>query len=127
MSEDGKLAHMIEELGSTVDRWRPVVQTARTYMEGLTEEDFDGPYIKGRDLLRAVRAAAEDLGKEAKNIRARPGTLLSPRDARLRTSIETLAAEYENYRIGAEQLDCPTETLVYRNVVAALKNALEAI
>lgn len=114
----------IEELVSTLNRWRPIVQTARTYMEGLSEEDFDGPYVKGRELFRAVKAAAGDFSKEAKSIR--PAALLSPRDARLRTAIEGLAAEYEEYRIGAEQFDCPTEALVYRNVVAALNEALEA-
>lgn len=114
----------IEELVSILNSWRPIVQSARTYMEGLSEEDFDGPYTKGRDLFRAVRATAGDFRKEAKSIR--PRAILSPRDARLRTAIEALAAEYENFRIGAEQFDCPTEELVYRNVVAALTEALEA-
>ena len=114
----------IEELVSTLHRWRPIVQSARTYMEGLTEEDFDGPYTKGRDLFRAVRATAGDFRKEAKSIRT--GTILSPRDARLREAVQALAIEYEEYRIGAEQFDSPTEAMVYRNFVAVLTKILEA-
>lgn len=109
----------IEELVAILNNWRPVIQSARTYVEGLTEKDFDGPYIKGRDLYQSVQALKKDFTKEAQ-------ARLRRRDGRLRLAVEELVVEYENHRIGAEQLDLPAETRVYRNVVEALRQALDA-